>query len=89
MLDKKKKKKEKIFHVSSNSPYDHCSWEILVAYGFQAWLEIDAVGSHEKMKLCMKLVLGTIPLPSPALTNIRKGKRPYMVILSDILTVKE
>lgn len=59
-----------------------------MVYGCQASLEIDAIGSHEKTKLCMTLVLGTF-CPPPALTNIRRGKKSYMVILSNIQTVKE
>lgn len=59
---------------SSNSPYDHCSWKILMAYGCQAWLEIYALGSHEKMKLCMKLVFGTIPLSLSCFNKYQEGK---------------
>lgn len=45
-----------------------------MAYGCQAWLEIDALGSHEKMKLCMKLVFGTIPLSLSCFNKYQEGK---------------
>lgn len=45
-----------------------------MAYGCQAWLEIDAIGSHEKMKLCIKLVFGTVLLSLSCLNKYQEGK---------------
>lgn len=60
-----------------------------MAYGCQGWLETGAVGSYEKMDLCVRLVLVLSLCPSPTLANIsmrksgsRRGKKELFAVLS-------
>lgn len=66
----------------------------LVAHGRQGWLEIGAIDSYEKMDLCMRLIIGLLPLSLSYFNKYQhegtweqETERYCMVILSDILTV--